>query len=164
MDEFKTSKLCSQCHQTLSQVSYEVDLKLDHQSRNLSSPTLPAMPGRISVKGKSRKPPKYKNTSETFEFKAAVLSLYDSTTMAKAVAAFWPAIPQRIWDERTEELCDITDSSVDDELLGALELLSCIDQDVSEVSCDDDVSQEICVIRPEKFISFPHSHHEAQAP
>ncbi|KAG1685532.1 hypothetical protein DVH05_008309 [Phytophthora capsici] len=53
------------------------------------------MPGRISVKGKSRKPPKYKNTSETFEFKAAVLSLYDSTTMTKAVAAFWPAIPQR---------------------------------------------------------------------
>ncbi|KAG1696591.1 hypothetical protein DVH05_018284 [Phytophthora capsici] len=28
MDEFKTSKLCSQCHQTLSQVSYEVDVML----------------------------------------------------------------------------------------------------------------------------------------
>ncbi|KAG1708981.1 hypothetical protein DVH05_022613 [Phytophthora capsici] len=28
MDEFKTTKLCSQCHQTLSQVSYEVDVML----------------------------------------------------------------------------------------------------------------------------------------
>ncbi|KAG2896537.1 hypothetical protein PC118_g15196 [Phytophthora cactorum] len=43
---------------------------------------------RVSVKGKRRKPPKYKNTAETFEFKAAVLTYYDTHTMAAAIGAF----------------------------------------------------------------------------
>ncbi|GMF27021.1 unnamed protein product [Phytophthora lilii] len=50
---------------------------------------------RVSVKGKSRKPTKYKNTAETFEFKAAVLTLYDTGTMSSVVASFWPGIAQR---------------------------------------------------------------------
>ncbi|KAG3112395.1 hypothetical protein PI124_g8394 [Phytophthora idaei] len=47
---------------------------------------------RVSGKGKRRKPPKYKNTAETFEFKAAVLSYYDTHTMATAIGVFWPGI------------------------------------------------------------------------
>ncbi|KAG2996946.1 hypothetical protein PC118_g2233 [Phytophthora cactorum] len=50
---------------------------------------------RVSVKGKVRKPPKYKNTAETFEFKAAVLTYYDTHTMAAAIGVFWSAIALR---------------------------------------------------------------------
>lgn len=50
---------------------------------------------RVSFKGKSRKPTKYKNTSETFEFKAAVLAYYDTHSMPATVAAFWPGIQLR---------------------------------------------------------------------
>ncbi|KAG3113612.1 hypothetical protein PI124_g7043 [Phytophthora idaei] len=33
MDEFRTSKLCSQCHQTLSAVRYSVDTKLPKRKK-----------------------------------------------------------------------------------------------------------------------------------
>jgi hypothetical protein len=50
---------------------------------------------RIPIKGKSRKPLKFKNTSETFEFKSAVLAYYDTHSMPALVAAFWPGIEPR---------------------------------------------------------------------
>ncbi|KAE9285559.1 hypothetical protein PF008_g26890 [Phytophthora fragariae] len=50
---------------------------------------------RVSVKGKSRVPSKYKNASETFELKAAVLASYDAQSMPAVVAGFWTGIALR---------------------------------------------------------------------
>ncbi|KAG1685445.1 hypothetical protein DVH05_016338 [Phytophthora capsici] len=53
------------------------------------------MPGRVSVKGKPRKPKLFKNTSETFTFKAAVLAHYDKATLSAVIQTFWPGIELR---------------------------------------------------------------------
>ncbi|KAL3670161.1 hypothetical protein V7S43_004476 [Phytophthora oleae] len=50
---------------------------------------------RIPVNGKSRKPIKHKNRSETFEFKSAVLAYHETHSMPAIVAAFWPGIEPR---------------------------------------------------------------------
>jgi hypothetical protein len=46
----------------------------------------------IPIKGKSRKPIKFKNTSEPLELKSAVLAYNDTHSMPVVVAAFWPGI------------------------------------------------------------------------
>ncbi|KAG3246987.1 hypothetical protein PI124_g8307 [Phytophthora idaei] len=50
---------------------------------------------RVAAQGKSRTSTKYKNTAETFTFKAAVLASYDTQSMPAVVTMFWPGIALR---------------------------------------------------------------------
>ncbi|ETL48908.1 hypothetical protein L916_01528, partial [Phytophthora nicotianae] len=52
IDEFRTSKLCSQCHQTLSQVDYIVDVKLP-KKRKRKGVVLPRNRAEVQLEEKT---------------------------------------------------------------------------------------------------------------